>query len=39
MLGGVLSLIIKKINHTSNADNHSSRGILFSSGLIAGEGL
>ena len=39
ILGGVLSLIIKKINHTSNADNHSSRGILFSSGLIAGEGL
>lgn len=39
MLGGVLSLIIKKINHSSNADSHSSRGILFSSGLIAGEGL
>ena len=39
MLGGVLSLIIKKINHSSKADSHSSRGILFSSGLIAGEGL
>ena len=31
--------LASKINHTSNADNHSSRGILFSSGLIAGEGL
>ena len=39
MLGGVLSLIIKKINHSSKADSHSSKGILFSSGLIAGEGL
>ena len=36
MIGGLLRLVSDKIN---GSENESSDGILFSSGLVAGEGL
>ncbi len=39
MLGGIVKLIVTKTNKKESADSESSDGILFCSGMIAGEGL